>query len=369
MNAKRIFSIVLAIILTISCMSFSASAENSSVTISLQGEDHAVIGAEYKVSLNVSESAADTVGGLSCDITYNTEKFRLKRAELASDFANANYIAADGYSNLIRDNAGKISVMLLDVAGDQAQNKWITFVFEVLTSDGVANFTLDNAVVSDDVGKTFIDSELVVDITDEEIEIFTPQTTVNGASIKKDVKDGNGNIVGNIRFEAQLSDIIDERAVEVGFVMLPTAFLDNGELTVTESGKYTMANGREISIAYNGKAITSVDDADNRYYCYLTNTMDFPLDMSFSARAYVKLNDGSYIYGYNEIMENNISSGTSSRSCVDIAKAIYNEYKTKYSDYDFTEIETIVAKTASEWTTDDYQLVVNTLVDAENAAE
>ena len=368
MNAKRIFSIVIAIVLTISCMSFSASAENSTVTISLKGEDHAIVGAEYKVHLNVSESAADIVGGLSCDIIYNTEKFALKRAELTSSFATANYIAADGYSDLIRDNAGKVSVMLLGVDGDKAQNKWITLVFEVLSTDGTANFVLDNASVSDAVGKTFIESDLVVDITDEEIEIFTPQTTVNGASIKKDVKDENGNIVGNIRFEAQIGDIIDERAVEVGFVMLPTACLDNGELTITESGKYTMANGREVSIAYNGKAISSLNSADNRYYCYLTNTMDFPLTMSFSARAYVKLNDGSYIYGYNEIVDNNITSGTSSRSCIDIAKAIYNEYKTKYSTYDFSAIEEIVALEASKWTNENYQTVVNTLVAAENSA-
>lgn len=371
MNTKRFFSIVLAIVLIVSCMGFSASAEGSTVTLSLQGESNAVIGAEYKVSLNVSESAVDAVGGLSCDITYETEKFSLVRAELASDFAAANYIEADGYSELIRDNNGTISVMLLDVNDDQVENKWITFVFEVLNSEDAATFTLgDNALVSDAAGVTLIESELIVDIVRDEsgtVDVYQPQTNTNGASIKKDVTDEEGNIVGNIRFEAQLDSSVDKSIIEeIGFVMLPTACLDNGELTITENGKYTMANGREISIAFNGKAIANLDDAEDRYYCYLTNTMEFPLTMSFSARPYVKLNDGTYVYGYNEIVENNIVSGTSSRSCIDIAKAIYTEYVEKYPTYDFSGIANIV--TSNEWTTEDYQTVVNTLVDAENSA-
>lgn len=370
MNTKRFISIAIAIVLLISCMSISASAEGSSATISLKGEAHAVSGAEYKVALNVSESTADLVGGLSCDVTYNTDMFTLKRVEMASDFAAANYISDDGYSETISEADGKISVALLDVTGDQAENKWITFVFEVLNSEGNAEFVLDNAQVSNATGTELITADLSVDIVGTEegvIHFYKPQTNVNGASIKKDVTDENGNIVGNIRFEAQLDESIDKSTIsEIGFVMLPTACLDNGELTITESGKYTMANGREVSIAYNGKSIESLDDLENRYYCYLTNTMEFPLTMSFAARPYVKLNNGTYVYGYNEVMENNIVSGTSKKSCIDIAKAIYAEYVTKYPSYDFGAIADIVALDAESWTTENYQMVVNALVAAEN---
>ncbi len=368
MNTKRIFSIVLAIVLVIGCMSFSASAEDSTATISLKGEAHAVSGAEYKVALNVSESASDVVGGLSCDVTYDAAMFELVRAEIASDFADANYVNANGYGELIRTNEGKISVTMLDVDGDQAENKWITFVFCVLNSKGSAQFTLDNVQVSNAAGTKPITSDLSVDITDETVKFYNPHTNANGASIKKNVIDENGNIVGNIRFEAQLDETIDKSTVEeIGFVMLPTACLDNGDLTITESGKYTMANGREVSIAYNGKAITNLDDAEDKFYCYLTNTMDFPLTMSFSARPYVKLTNGTYIYGYNEIIENNIVSGTNSRSCIDIAKAIYAKYVEEYPSYDFSEIESIIALDASQWTKENYQTVVNALVAAQSS--
>ena len=370
MNTKRFISIAIAIVLLISCMSISASAEDPSATISLTGESNAVIGAEYKVALNVSESSADVVGGLSCDVTYNTDTFSFKRVEMTSDFAAANYVSADGYSETISQADGKISVVLLDVDGDTAENRWLTLVFEVLSSQGSANFTLDNAKVSDTAGTELITSDLSVDIVRTEggvVDFHKSHTNANGASIKKDVTDEQGNVVGNIRFEAQLSADIDKSTVsEIGFVMLPTVCLDNGELTVTENGKYTMANGREVSIAYNGKSIDSLSELEDRYYCYLTNTMEFPLTMSFAARPYVKLKDGTYVYGYNDVVENNIVGGTSNKSCIDIAKAIYNEYVTKYPSYDFIAIADIVALDANQWTTENYQTVVNALVAAES---
>ncbi|MBQ8793667.1 MAG: hypothetical protein IJZ63_02850 [Clostridia bacterium] len=369
MNAKRFFSIVLAIVLVVSCISFSASAEEQTATISLKGEAHAVCGAEYKLSLNVAESEIDLVGGFSCDIIYNAEMFTLKRAEVASDFAKANYIEANGYSELIREEAGKITVALLDVKSDQKDNKWITFVFDVLNEEGNTTFAIENASVSNADGTDLITCDLNVDITDETVVMYNPQTNMNGASIKKDVIDENGNIVGNLRFEAQLDSSVDKSTIkEIGFVMLPAACLDNGELTITESGKYTMANGKQVSIAYNGKSIDSLNDLDGRYYCYLTNTMEFPLTMAFAARPYVKLNDGTCVYGYNEIIENNIVSGTSEKSCIDTAKAIYAEYVEKYPSYDFSAVADIVELDASEWTTENYQTVVNALVDAENSA-
>lgn len=380
MNTKRFFSIVLAIVLIVSCMGFSASAEGSTVTLSLQGESNAVIGAEYKVSLNVSESAVDTVGGLSCDITYETEKFTLVRAELASDFAAANYIEADGYSELIRDNNGTISVMLLDVNDDQAENKWITFVFEVLNSEEAATFKFgDNAQVSDAAGVTLIESELIVDIVRDEsgtIDFYQPQTNTNGASIKKDVTDEEGNIVGNIRFEAQLGSSVDKSTIEeIGFLLLPTKFLNNGDLTITDEYAesdtdkrfplYTMADGRKISISKNGIAIDKLTSESDTFYCYFTNTMSYPLTMSYSARPYVKLKSGEYIYGYNNDSDKNISDGTSSKNCVDIAKAIYNLYK---ESYEFSsDVIAIIDKESTAWDTTDYQKVVNELAKCEDS--
>jgi hypothetical protein len=81
---------------------------------------------------------------------------------------------------------------------------------------------------------------------------------------------------------------------------------------------------------------------------------------AFSARAYVKMNDGTktyYIYSDNIVVENNIVGGTSSRSCVDAAKAIYNLYK---DEKDFSEIKSIITQEES-WTESDYREVVKAL--------
>jgi hypothetical protein len=83
------------------------------------------------------------------------------------------------------------------------------------------------------------------------------------------------------------------------------------------------------------------------------------LNTEFSARAYAKLNDGTYIYSDNIIVDNNIVGGTSSRSCVDVAKAIYNLNKDKFSDEVKDEVKTIIAK--DSWAVDEYKTVVKAL--------
>ena len=84
-------------------------------------------------------------------------------------------------------------------------------------------------------------------------------------------------------------------------------------------------------------------------------------DTAFSARAYVKMNDGTktyYIYSDNIVVKNEIVGGTSSRSCFAVAKAIYALYK---DENNFSEIESIIAKDKDSWTVDDYKKVVEAL--------
>ena len=374
MKIKGLFSILLAMVLFCSCVCISASAA-STATISLKGEANAVIGTEYKVSLTVSESAADLVGGISCVVGYDTDKFELKRVEITSAFAGANRIESGEYNKVARENDGKISVALLDVDGDSAQGKWLTFVFEVLESEGSANFTVSNAKASNAAGTTLVTSDMSVDITasqDGTIDFHKPQTNINGASIKKDVKDGEGNVVGNIRFEAQLDESIEKNNIaEIGFLLLPTKLANNGDLTFTgeydSSGTYplyTMANGQKVSISQNGISIDQLKNTDGKFYCYFEGTLNYPLDLSYSARHYVKLKDGTYVYGYNENGGKNITRGTSSRSCVEVAKAIYELYK---NDYNFTQDVTDIIGKQTAWNATDYQTVVNALAACEES--
>ena len=354
MKLKKSLSIILAIILVASCLFITAAAENEDVIVSLKGEAQAIVYAEYEVTLNVAETVADSVGGISCDVTYDKDRFKLDRVEISKKFATANGIAQSDTEGKIVDTSteGIVKVLLLQVEGDKKVNDWLTLVFKVKDLPGEAesttawfNVDVENAKVSDASGDSLLTKDLEVNVTQN---IFAEKVNVKGASIRKDPQ-------GNIRFEAEIIDRTN--VAEIGFLMLPSKAINNGDMKLTDDLKYTLANGNKITIATNGKKIEDIDENDAKIYCYLKNSISM-LNTEFSARAYAKLNDGTYIYSDNIIVDNNIVGGTSSRSCVDVAKAIYALYK---DEKDFSAIESIMAKTS--WEIEEYEIVVKALAD------
>ncbi len=362
MKIKKLLSIILATVLLVGCISLQVSAADTTATISLVGEKQAIVGAEYEVVLNVKETSADLVGGISADVIYDSAKFKLERVEISSDFATANSIN-EATNAINTSTAGKITVVLLDAPNDESENNWLTFVFTVKESIGTAQFNLENVNVSDATGSKLITNNLTVDITDN--SVYAHMIDVNGASIKKDGE-------GNIRFEAEIDSSIDRSQIAaVGVMILPTVYIDNGDLKAFAGDlsnkdatvKYTMSNGKNKIIARSYVPINEIGDND-KFYTYLTNTTSFKLYTSFSARAYVVLNDKdkTVIYSDNKIVENNIVGGTSSKSCIDTAKAIYEKFKTSN---DLSSISEIVKKDATQWTVDDYKTVVTKLAECD----
>lgn len=354
MKLKKSLSIILAIILVASCLFITAAAENEDVIVSLKGEAQAIVGAEYEVTLNVAETVADSVGGISCDVTYDKDRFTFDRVEISKKFATANGIAqSDTEGKIVKTSTeGIVNVLLLQVEGDKEANNWLKLVFDVKGSAEKATtawFGVKNAKASNASGDDLIANGLSVNVTEN---IFADKVNVKGASIRKDPQ-------GNIRFEAEIKDRTNVK--EIGFLMLPSKAVNNGDLKFTNDLNdksqhlYTMANGNKITIASNGKMMEEIDANETKVFCYLKNSISM-LNTAFSARAYVKLNDGTYIYSDNIVVDNNIVGGTSSRSCVDVAKAIYDLYK---DEKDFSAIESIIAN--DSWEVSQYETVVKAL--------
>lgn len=366
MKIKNILSVVLAVILLVGCVCISASAESGTATISLLGEKQAIVGEEYEVSLNVEESSEDLVGGVYARITYDTKNFKLSRIEISPEFAAANSIDDDKATDMINTTvSGQITVAILDTPNDSNANDWLTFVFTVQGDTGTSTFKIANAKVSDAIGVDLITNNLSVDVTEN---IYAHMIDVNGASIRKDG-------VGNIRFEAEIDATVDRSKIEeIGFLMIPAACLKgdlyNGDLTFTDSGKYTTADGRTVSIASGCKKISDIDESESKVYCYLTNTTTFKLSTAFAARAYVKVknDDDTYTYVYSDNQtyvaesnsyEKNIKGGTSSKSCIETAKAIIEKYNV-------TELNEYLTADTEAWTTN-YSDIVKKLAEYENS--
>ncbi len=368
MKTKKLLSILLAVILMFSCVALTASAEGETVTVSLLGEKQAVADEEYEVMINVDETTADLAGGISCDVKYDAKKFALNRIEISSAFADANDLSDEsGESQIINTNVpGVVNVVLVDVADDSTKSNWLTLVFTVkATQETSAEFSLENVKVSNSTGTQLVTNNLTVDVTDI---IYDHILDVNGASIRKDG-------VGNIRFEAEMhSGSVDmDSVIEVGFLMIPAACLKgdlyNGDLTFTDSGKYTTADGRTVTIATNSKEGSRIVDGD-KIYCYLTNTTSFKLNTTFAARAYIKIDDGTeeglIIYSDNQTYipasntyEKNIKGGTSSKSCIETAKAIIELY-------DVDDLKSYLTADTATWT-ENYTDIVEKLAEVEDS--
>lgn len=369
MKTRKLLSIFLAAVLMVSCISITALADGGTVTVSLLGEKQAVATEEYEVMLNIEETSVDLAGGISCDIEYDENKFELNRVEISEEFANANHLE-DSRDSINTTTPGVVKVILLDVDNDSANANWLTLVFTVKAAQETsAEFSLENVKVSNATGTMLVTNNLTVDVTDI---IYDHILDVNGASIRKDAK-------GNIRFEAEIDANVDKTKVaEVGFLMIPAVCLKdglyNGDLTLSD--KYITANGKMVTVATNkiDKAddISKIFDNDNKFYCYLANTQEYSLSMAFAARAYVKLTDNTVIYSDNQTYsdasntyEKDIKGGTSSKSCIETAKAIYEIYKDKAGVTFSDEFKSIISK--DSWEKEEYTIVVTELAQVEDS--
>ncbi len=341
---KKFLSILLATLLVAGMMSFGASADTESVTVSLSGSAQAIKGEQYEVTL----SAPKTVGGISGVIDYDEASFALTNVAVTSAFAEVNKISAA--TDLIEDDGKVIKFALLsDKSSDD--NVWITFIFAVASDAEAekASFTLDNVEVSDADGLGLI-TEGLTEVSVSDLSVYAPALNVAGATIRT-----NGE--ADIRFEADFSTVFEsayrDKIAEVGIVGIPTRFMKDGEELVVD-GVYGGYSAKTAKItAEKLEATTTTISTKFRY----SSSTDALLRTKYSARAYIKLNDGKIIYSDNVITENNISGGTSSRSCIDVARAVAAEMGVTSEDAGAE----ILSLEDAAWTVTTYEALIETI--------
>lgn len=330
---KRILALLMVSVLVLSTGSMSAlAADPAEVTVNLKASvAPAVKGEIYEVTLHVSDPS---IGGVQGTLTYDASKFKLDEegnVTVTEKFATANRMSTS--TNLIKDDgAGTINFALLS---DGTSTDWITFNFLVLGETGSADFILSNVKVSNAAGTARIATVNTVNKTG--VAVYGHAVDINGASVRT-----NGTV--DIRFEMELDEIFAD-AKKVGFILIPTNFIENGqELTVDANATYS---GYKAAIAER-----DVKSGDTKIYINLLNSAtERNLNTKYTARAYVRLADGTVIYSDNTIEQNNINNGMSSRSCVDVAKAV-----AKSLEITDEAILTILAK--DTWTLEDYNQVI-----------
>lgn len=337
---KKMLALLIASVLTLSISNMSVAAEDpSDVTVSLKSSAApAVKGEIYEVTLNVSDAK---IGGVQGSITYDAEKFELNQnggVTVTEAFAIANRLSMGERTTMIKDDkAGTINFALLS---DGTSTDWITFNFLVLGETGNANFTLSNMKVSNAAGTARIATVKTVDI--KGVEIYDHAVDVKGASVRT-----NGSL--DIRFEVEYDVAFAGEAKSVGLILIPTHFVEEGqELTDTTEAVYSGKKAKFAEVA-----ITELGEDGILYVNLLNSAKESYLNTAYTARAFVRLANGKVIYSDNIVEANNIDNGMSSRSCVDVARAVANTEGFKHSE----EVLAILAKTGN-WELAEYEAVI-----------
>ncbi len=170
---KRIIKNISAIVLSIAfilSLTTTASAAESSVTVSLNGENCGLnAGAIYQVTLNVSDA---TVGGLQGTLKFDTANFDFQNVTVPNSIAkvnrltkNTNDITTTKDIIIANEISGTIDFVLLS---DKKTKALLTFNFKV--SENATNikesaFSLNNIKVSQSGGAKRVETVGITNIT------------------------------------------------------------------------------------------------------------------------------------------------------------------------------------------------------------
>ena len=341
---KKVFLIFLTALLLISSTAICISAVEP-VKVSLNGATQAIKGDTYEVTLTID--SPENAGGVSGEIEYDENSFSIENANISSSIATANKIGLDEGLFLTNASAGIIKFVIIS---DNNTNNLLTINFTTKddANTELVSFMLKNVKVSDTEGSVLVEN-LTTSI-ENSTNVYEKALDVKGATVRT-----NGE--ADIRFEADFSDVFNSiyRAdiAEVGVIAIPTAFIATGQ-ELTLDGTYSGAKAKVAKIS--GKDLWAETTTISTKLRYSSSTPVL-LRTKYSARAYIKLNDGTVIYSDNKISNNNIVGGTSSRSCIDVIRAIA-------ANNGITDANLpILSADDAAWTVENYK----TVIDAVNA--
>ncbi len=319
---KKLFAVVLALAMLLTVASFSASAEEATVTMTATSN---VIAKEVDVFINASEN----VGGLTATLTYDENAVKYLEIGGIDNTPNSE-------ANTVKDNGnGEIAIVLL---GNE-----LTIKFESLIVDGEFAFTLKNIKASNVDGTAALTVAETVEATAEYTSIVAMGNTIRETTtVEKQDLGFVSTIIGKALPE-------DATNVTLGFVAIPRNLLGNNELTL---------GAVDTLGAVNAEVPVGAASAENmEYVAYINGIADNTTRMGrvICGRFYVKYTvEGTekIAYSNNDVADKKVTNGVVAKSHVGTCKAMASVILNSNSDndikYDVTEGSVINDRTAVE---------------------
>ncbi len=304
---KKFIALALALTMMVSCLVFTASAEDS-VAVTLQGPTTVAKDGTFQVKVRVTDTQ-NIVGGVQgmVDVTGAT----VTKVQVNPDLLTWNKTSDANTIYKLENNDVTFASLNHLVADTYDTRVWFIIDYQVTDAEAVS-VALANVKVSNKEAKavtTVATSDLAIDVVDTAIE---PTVSLTKAGI-----DGEAVLVDEqaMLVYADVKNIDNENVTDIGVVFYPTSLLGGDELTVNTSGavvaNISKSDAKFAKVVAKGSFIGALDfnftNTDNALYF---------LGIKVTARVYYKTKDGKVIYASNASENKYIKNGTANKAAM-----------------------------------------------------
>lgn len=298
---KKLFAVVLALAMLFTMASFSASAEEATITMTADGD---VVTKEISVVIN----ASDNVGGLTATLAYDKSSAQVvKEGEFV---VIANAAEANLGKDTVKDNGdGTLSIVLL--------GQDLTIKFQALVTDKKSTFTLSNIKASNTDGTATL---TVPENVTANVELTTVIAEGNTIRETSDPAKQDLGFVSTFIGAAVPEGATD---VKLGFVALPTSMLGDADLTLETP------SALKAEVIVDRDVIAAEDSTEFVAHIAGIVNSESRMGRKISGRFYVSYKVGSetkVVYSNNTNTDQNVgpivNEGVVSKSFVGTCKAM-----------------------------------------------
>lgn len=335
---KKFIALALALAMMVSCLVFTASAEDS-VAVTLQGPTTVVKDGTFQVKVRVTDTQ-NVVGGVQgkVDVTGAT----VTKVQVNPDLLTWNKTSDANTIYKLENNDVTFASLNHLVADTYDTRVWFIIDYQVTDAEAVS-VALANVKVSNKEAKaitTVATSDLAIDVIDTATD---PNVSLMGAGIYgyEEAKNGTEDcttLVDNqgMLVYAEVDNIDVDAVTDIGVVFYPTSLLGGDELTVETQGA-VVANVNKVDNAtlFNNIATAGYFYGELDYnFSETVNALAF-LGTKVTARVYYKTANG-IVYASNTVdkyIKNGVASKAALNTITDKAGAVTNPTWVGDGDY------------------------------------
>ena len=318
---KKFIALVLTLAMMVSCLVFTASAEDS-VAVTLQGPTTVAKDGTFQVKVRVTDTQ-NVVGGVQgvVDVTGAT----VKEVEVNPELETWNN-TQDAKTVYKLENYDVTFASLNKLESNYTTRVWFVITYNVEADAKSVTVELKNVKVSDKQAKAVAldsKSDLTIDVIDTKVD---PNVSLAKAGIDGTITKIKANDQA-MHVDAKVANI-DDTVTDIGVVFYPTNLLEGKELTVETEGAIVANVNKEKDPEGFNKIISKKGFIGVLEFNFSTeeNALKF-LGILVTARVYYKVGD-KVVYASNASDDAYISNGTVSKAALntilDKAGAIEN---------------------------------------------